>query len=328
MLKKAGIWILICVLTTTSLFFVGVWWPLDDAKPISTNAPIVIKNVSIIDLRSGSVVDDQIVYIDDKEIKYVGMMEGFEYPKNFIEIDGRDRYVIPALWDMHTHIYKITPLLDLPLYISYGVTNVRDLTSCPKQGDPFASCSEDFRRWNDAAIAGELVGPRIQGISSWQINGPGIHKRIKGVPQFFGTATPLEAREFARYYAGKVDALKVYDYVPRESYFALAHEAKSLGLDLIGHRPYSVSAVEAAYTQKSIEHARFILHESFPGSKDLRDSVEKGKWKEDRRRMIDEHDPEMAAAIFEAMRINGTWYVPTHLTRRQDAYAEDSLVLD
>jgi hypothetical protein len=327
MLKKVVIGILVCIVTITSLFFIGVSWPLDDTEPISTNVPILIKNVSIIDVRSGSVVEGQFVYIDDKEIKYVGTLEGFEYPKSVIEIEGRDRYVIPALWDMHTHIYKITPLLDLPLYIAYGVTNVRDLMSCPRQGDPFASCPEDFRRWNDAAIAGALVGPRIQGISSWQVNGPGIHKRIHGLPQFFGTTTPLEAREFARHYAGKVDALKVYDYVSRESYFALADEAKALGLDLIGHRPYSVSAIEAAYIQKSIEHARFILHESFSGSKELRESVEKGVWKEDRRRIVDEHDPQMAANIFEAMRANGTWYVPTHLTRRQDAFGEDSLIL-
>lgn len=328
MFKKIATGILVCAITITSLFFVGVWWPLDDADPVSTNTSILIKNVSIIHIRSGSVVTDQAVYIDDKKIKYVGTLEEFEYPKSAIEIEGKGRYVIPALWDMHTHIYKITPLLDLPLYIANGVTNVRDLTSCPQRGDPFASCPEDFKRWNDAAIAGELVGPRIQGISSWQLNGPGIHKHIKGLPQFFGTATPQEAREFARYYAGKVNALKVYDYIPRESYFALAEEAKLLGLDLIGHRPHSVSAIEAAHTQKSIEHARFILHESFPGSKDLRESVEKGMWKEDRRRMVDEHDPEMAAAIFEAMRVHGTWYVPTHLTRRQDAYSEDPIVLD
>ncbi|HEX2120551.1 MAG TPA: amidohydrolase family protein, partial [Thermoanaerobaculia bacterium] len=35
-----------------------------------------------------------------------------------------------------------------------------------------------------------------------------------------------------------------------------------------------------------------------------------------------EHDPRLAQAIFEAMKRHGTWYVPTHLTRWSDAYAD------
>jgi hypothetical protein len=44
--------------------------------------------------------------------------------------------------------------------------------------------------------------------------------------------------------------------------------------------------------------------------------------------MLDDHDPEMAAQIFEAMKSNGTWYVPTHLTRRVDAFGESPLILE
>ena len=42
--------------------------------------------------------------------------------------------------------------------------------------------------------------------------------------------------------------------------------------------------------------------------------------------MVDEHDPAMAAEIFAAMAASGTWYVPTHLTRWVDAYADDARV--
>ncbi len=44
--------------------------------------------------------------------------------------------------------------------------------------------------------------------------------------------------------------------------------------------------------------------------------------------MLDEHDPAMAQEIFAAMRRNGTWFVPTHLTRWVDAYADDAAVRD
>ena len=42
--------------------------------------------------------------------------------------------------------------------------------------------------------------------------------------------------------------------------------------------------------------------------------------------MIDEHDPAMAQEIFAAFVEHGTWYVPTHLTRWVDAYADDPAV--
>lgn len=327
-LKKLGIYTLGALLIIGLLFGVGVWWPSDQAQPVKTVLPIAIINVSVIDLAIGDVLSNQVILIDKKKISFVGPENQASLPENSIKVDGRGNYAIPALWDMHTHIYKVTPLLDMPLYIAYGVTNVRDMTSCPKKGDPFVPCPEDLRLWHSAAINDQLVGPRIQGIASWHLNGPGIHDHIKGLPEFFGTANSKQAKEFANYYANKVDALKVYNYIPRDSYFALAGEAKKMGLDLVGHRPHTVSAIEAAQHQKSIEHARFILHESFSGSKELRDSVVKGLWREDRRVMLDEHDPEMANEIFEAMKANGTWYVPTHLTRRVDAFGEDPVILD
>lgn len=327
MLKKSVKYTLSFILVSLTLFFIGVWWPSDDADPVKTEVPIAITNTSIIDLYSGEIASNQTIFIENKKIKHVGRFGEVNIPEDTIVINGDNQYVMPSLWDMHTHIYKVTPLLDMPLYIAYGVTNVRDMTSCPQQGDPFASCPEDFRRWSQAANHDQMVGPRIQGITSWQLNGPGIHDYIKGLPDFFGTKNPQQAKEFVHYYADKVDALKIYNYIPRDAYFALVAEAKKVGLDVVGHRPHEISAIEAAQNQKSIEHARFILHESFPGSADLRASVKRGQWHEDRRRMLAEHDPEMAQAIFAAMKESGTWYVPTHLTRRVDAFGEQPLIL-
>ena len=136
-----------------------------------------------------------------------------------------------------------------------------------------------------------------------------------------------------QHWAGRgVSEIKVYDRIPRAAYFALVDEAARQGLAVVGHRPHAVSAVEAAAGQKSIDHARVFLHEAFPGSAALRDSAEAGTWREDRPRMLAEHDSAMAEEIFAAFAAHGTWYVPTHLTRWSDAYAdapavrEDSLL--
>lgn len=309
-----------------SLFAAGVLWPLDTVAPERTTGAIAIVDVTIVDALGARLIPGQTVLIEGGRITASGDTTDVNVPSTALVVEGTDRYLLPALWDMHSHIYAISPLLELPLYIAYGVTNVRDMLSCPQPDDPFIACPDEKRRWTAEAVAGERIGPRIIATASYMANGPGMVDRLKDVPEFFDTATPEQARAFVRHFAGSVEAIKVYDRIPRDAYLALTEEAERLGIDVVGHRPHSVSAIEAAVHQKSIEHARFILHESYQGSGELRRTAGTSQWREDRRRMLNEHDPQMAKAIFEAMAKSGTWYVPTHLTRWVDAYAEDPSV--
>jgi len=331
-LKRAAVVVAAVVLTPLLLFTAGVLWPERELAPIRTETPVAIVGVSIIDPSEAIKAPppagrtNQTVLITGGRIAAAGGDGTIALPPGTAIVDGQGRYLLPALWDMHTHIYSVSPLLDLPLYIAYGVTNVRDMQGCPQPNDPFIACAEDKRRWSGEAVAGTLVAPRVVHSTSFMANGPGIRKRLKNVPEFFETATPDQARAFVRHFAGRVEAIKVYDRLPREAYLALVDEARRLGLEVVGHRPYAVSAIEAAQHQKSIEHARFLLQESFPGSAALREVAGTPQWREDRRRILDEHDPAMAEAIFAAMKANGTWYVPTHLTRWVDAYADDARV--
>jgi len=322
-LKRALAAALLLLVVLVVLFALGVMWPLAQVEPVRTAGPIAIVHVNVVDVRSGGTAPEQTVVVQNGRIAAVG--KGTAIPRGARIVDGRGKYLLPAFWDMHTHVFAISPLLDLPLYIAYGVTNVRDMQGCPQPGDPFVACPEEKRRWTAEAAAGTRVGPRVVSTTSWMANGPGMVARLGDVPAYFDTATPEQARRFVRHFAGQVEAIKVYDRIPRDAYFALVDEARRAGMDVVGHRPRAVSAAEAAARQKSIEHARFILHESFAGSAELR-RAGTGQWREDRRRMLDEHDPAMAQAIFAAMKEHGTWYVPTHLTRWSDAYAEESSV--
>jgi imidazolonepropionase-like amidohydrolase len=325
-LKRSVQAIAVLIAVVTVLFVAGVLWPLDIAIPVRTAKPLAIVNVTIVDAPKAELVEGQTVLIDGDRIAVVGGSAQVEVPATAQIVDGSNRFVMPALWDMHAHIYAVSPLLDLPLYIAYGVTNVRDMQSCPQADDPFIACPEDKRRWTTEALNAERVGPRIVATTSFMANGPAMLDRLRGVPKYFGTATPDDARAFVQHFAGKVDAIKVYDRIPRDAYFALVDEAARHGLEVVGHRPHAVSAVEASAHQKSIEHARFILHESFAGSAELRKLGSTQQWHEDRRRMLDEHDPQLAEEIFAAMARNGTWYVPTHLTRWADAFVDDPIV--
>jgi imidazolonepropionase-like amidohydrolase len=303
-----------------------VLWPTPTLGPPRHTTPLAIVNVTVVDVQGDRLVAGQTVLVEAGRIVAVGDTSAVDVPSSAQRVDGTNRYLLPALWDMHAHVLAFSPLLDLPLFIAYGVTNVRDMQGCPEKDDPFIACAEDKRRWTAEALAGERIAPRVVASTSFMANGPGMLERLRNAPEFFGTATPEQARAFVRHFAGTVDAIKVYDRIPRDAYLALAEEARRLGVDVVGHRPHAVSAVEAAQHQKSIEHARFLLHEAFPGSEELRRQAGSAQWREDRPRLLAEHDPRMAEDIFAAMTENGTWYVPTHLTRWTDAYADDPVV--
>ena len=326
--RSAALWVGVALLGMIALFVLGVLWPVPAAAPVVSDRPIAFVDVSVLDVVRGTLTAGRTVLVDDGRIAAVGPADSVEVPAGARTVRATGKVIMPALWDMHTHVYAVSPLLDMPLYIAYGVTNVRDMQGCPKPGDPFIACAADKRRWTAEASDGRRVGPRIVVSTSFMANGPGTLERISGVPVFFGTATPEESRAFVKHQKIQgIDAMKVYDRLPRDAYFALVAEAKAQGLDVVGHRPLAVSAIEAATAgQRSIEHARVFLQEAFPGSAALRAAAERGEWAEDRRRMVDEHDPAAAQAIFRAFVMHGTWYVPTHLTRWMDAYADDPAV--
>lgn len=300
LLKRVAIVIVAAITLAVAVFAIGVLWPERDLPPVRTEGPLAIVGVTVIDLppetrgANATGAEDQTVLVEDGRIVAVGREGSIAIPQNATTVDGRGRYLLPGLWDMHAHVYAVSPLLDLPLYIAYGVTNLRDMQGCPEPGDPFIACPEEKRQWTAEALAFRRIAPRVVSSASFMANGPGIRKRLKNVPEFFETATPDQARAFVRHFAGRVEAMKVYDRIPRDAYLALVDEARARGLEVVGHRPHAVSAIEVARNQRSIEHARFILHESFPGAAALREAAGTSRWKEDRRRMVDEHDLAMA----------------------------------
>jgi len=133
----------------------------------------------------------------------------------------------------------------------------------------------------------------------------------------------------ARYLAARgVDFIKVYSAIPREGFFALVSEARRLGLPVVGHEPLAASAVELSDAgMKSVEHARVFLFDCWGGAAELRSKgVPQGSGTALYRRMVDEYDPALCDTVFRTFVRNGTWYVPTHLTRKTEAYAADSVM--
>lgn len=159
-------------------------------------------------------------------------------------LDGRGRFLIPGLWDMHFHVAQAD--LSLPLLVAHGITGVRDM------GNAFDSLAA----WRRAIATGVLLGPRI--VSGGPIvDGPDII--IPGARLNIATAGEAEHAVDSIARAGG-SFIKVWSLVPRAAYFALLRAAARRGLPVVGHVPTGVTAVEAADSgQRSIEHLTNVL---------------------------------------------------------------------
>ena len=203
-----------------AVFAIGVNWPQRDIRPARNAGVWAIDHVDVVDVERGQLLRDQSVVWSGGTITGMGPAKDVDVPADARRIDGSGRTLVPALWDMHTHLYAFSPLLDMPLYVAHGVTHVRDLQGCPSADDPFIACAGDKRRWSREALAGERVGPVIIESSSFMANGPGMAKRLGNVPDYFDTRTPEQARAFVRHFAGTVDTIKAYDRIPAPAWRA------------------------------------------------------------------------------------------------------------
>ena len=74
---------------------------------------------------TGKEARDRTVIVSGDKISNITDSRSTTTPANAKIVDGRGKYLIPGLWDMHVHgtNYEST----LPLYIANGVTGVREM---------------------------------------------------------------------------------------------------------------------------------------------------------------------------------------------------------
>jgi len=101
-------------------------------------APLAFTHVEVIDTASASIQSDMTVVIVGAHIAEVGRAAEIKVPKTAQVVDGRGKFLIPGLWDMHVHTFVHNPRSTntwyFPLFIANGVTVVRDMWTT---GDDF-----------------------------------------------------------------------------------------------------------------------------------------------------------------------------------------------
>ena len=315
---------MVAFVAVTMLVLAGlVAWPPPEMPRPGHAGDIVIRNVRVVDVTSGKTRPPADVVVRDGAITAIG--KDVVAPLRIREIDGTGKYLMPGLWDMHTHSNTFADQYQHPLFVANGVTGVRDLWGCSSRPDPFIACIEDRRRWNRALASGTGLSPRYVGQSSFQIDGG--DEIPDGFEPFLRLRTAADADALARFYkqAG-ADFLKVYSGVSPAAYAALADAAAAHGLALAGHRPVKVSLLQTIEAgQRSIEHGRlFALEchgraEAFRALPDPLAAYDTEFIAE----LVDARDEALCEALMKRMADSQTWWTPTLQTLRMGAMAHE-----
>src|SRR5215469_4406228 len=206
---------------------------------------IAITHITVIDVGAGAIKPDMTVLIRGDRITAVRPSHKKESlrPKEIQVVDGRGKFLLPGLWDMHVHTDGEDRMLRL--LFANGITGVRDM------GGDIAKVAETRRRIN----SGELVAPRLV-FAGPLLKGPSS----EGDEWAWIIHAPEEGRQAVERLVGlHVDFIKVHDGLAREDFLAIATASREKGIPFAGHVPASMTPSEASdLGQKSIEHLEFV----------------------------------------------------------------------
>lgn len=311
------------------IFIAAILWPmpkLDSPKKFRT---VFIKSVNIIDVKSGDILENRDVLIKDNiicAIETSGTLNGNSYS---LIIDGSGKFIIPGLWDMHTHSNQHSEWLHHPLYIANGVTGIRDMSGQLNQRDSYWVGSKERLRWNSELNTNKRITPRYVLQSSYQIDG--ISSVPDNFPDFFTVEKEEHIDSILRFYKNeKVDFIKVYQQIKPNMYRKLALSAPKYGLHLAGHKPMFVSLEESVILgQRSFEHGRIFMFEAFPEADSLRNPKNwKAFFAKSKKSIVDNFNEETAIKLMTLMKENNAYWTPTLQTLKFEAFAHKSRFID
>ena len=95
---------------------------------------LVFTNVTVIDGTGAAAQPAMTVVIRNDRIEAIGKTGQVAVPPGSQVVDGRGKFMIPGLWDMHVHLTDARPSA-IPALVANGVTGVRDMGSLLRELD-------------------------------------------------------------------------------------------------------------------------------------------------------------------------------------------------
>jgi imidazolonepropionase-like amidohydrolase len=219
----------------------------------NSNQEIVIQSVSVIPMDREQVLANQDVVIKGGRITGLGATGKVKYAKGATVVDGKGKYLIPGLAEIHAHvppIDDIAPMKDvLMLFALNGVTTIRGMLGHPRHLELRSKIQ-----------SGEIFGPHF----------------ITSGPSFNGNTvkTPQDGERMVREQkAAGYDFLKLHPGLTLENFNAVVKTAKEVKIPYAGHVSSGVGvwrAIEAEYA--SIDHLDGFIEGMTPGIETMSDA--------------------------------------------------------
>lgn len=243
-------------------------------------------DVTVVPMDRERLLPGQTVIVRDGRIESVEPARSARIPDGAIRIDGRGRYLMPGLAEMHAHVPAGADAQwtrdVLFLYAANGITFARGMLGAPAHLELRSKLEQ-----------GELVGPRLY-TSGPSLNGNSV-------------ATPADGRRMvAGQKAAGYDFLKIHPGLDRARYDAIAAAAREHKMPFGGHVPEAVGlrrALEAK--QATVDH----LDGYMPLL--VRDGTAVGESGFFGYDLADQVDERKIAQVARLTREAGVWNVPT-----------------
>ncbi len=197
---------------------------------------IAFENVTVIPMTDDRPLSGHTVLVQGDRIVAVGPAASVAVPAGARRVDGRGKYLVPGLAEMHGHVPPPSAPAQatedvLFLYLANGITTVRGMLGAEGQ-------LELRRRTN----TGELLGPTLY-LAGPSFNGNSVNSPEQAVQM-------VRAQRAAGW-----DLLKVHPGLTRPEYDAMARTAAQEGIRFGGHVPEDVGLMHALRMgQETFDH--------------------------------------------------------------------------
>lgn len=194
-------------------------------QPVARQPPVLFDGVTYIPMdgeTSTTVNRDRSVLVSNGLITQVGAA-GAKVPEGGIRVDGRGKFLMPALAEMHAHLPNDPAEAErvLFLYVANGIGTIRSML-----GDP------SHFRLRERVARGEIVGPAMI------LSGPSFNGQTAATPE-------AAASRVAEQVKAGYDFLKIHPGIPLNAFNALAAAADKAAIRFAGHVPAAVGVTRA-----------------------------------------------------------------------------------
>ena len=205
------------------------------ALAVAGEDALALRNVNVLPMSSAEVLRDHTVLVEAGQITAVGPSKSVSIPDGVKILEGRGRYLMPGLAEMHAHVPGTSDFRYLEdvlfLYVANGITTARGMLGEPAHLELRAKLKSH-----------EILGPRLY------TSGPSLNGR--SVSSAARAARMVKEQAEAGY-----DFVKMHPGLSRDEYDSAMAAGEKAGIRLAGHVSAAVGLMHALESrQATIDH--------------------------------------------------------------------------